>query len=93
LERFLLPFKRRKKAFTFLEDNHGDGAGYELKEEKGSKKDLKENFHVSLSQYDRLAEVASQRSFPFLNNARTLLDRMEPLIMHFAQTIEEEYGV
>lgn len=27
-----------KCAFAFLEDSHGDGAGYELKEEKGSKK-------------------------------------------------------
>ena len=59
-----------KCAFSFLEDNHGDGAGYELKEEKGSKKDLKENFHVTLFQYPRLAEIANKRTFPFLNDAR-----------------------
>jgi len=65
----------------FLEDSHGDGAGYELKEERGSKKDLKENFHVTLFQYDRLAEIANNRTFPFLHDAKTLLDGMEPLIL------------
>lgn len=57
--------REEKCAFSFLEDNHGDGAGYELKEEKGSKKDLKENFHVTLFQYPRLSEVANNRTFPF----------------------------
>lgn len=88
----LLP-REEKQAFTFLEDNHGDGAGYELKEEKGAKKDLKENFHVTLFQYPRLAEIANNRTFPFLNDAKTLLDRMEPLILQFAANVEETYRV
>lgn len=82
-----------KCAFAFLEDSHGDGAGYELKEEKGSKKDLKENFHVTLFQYERLAAIANQRSFPFLQDAKILLDAMEPLILTFAARVEEEFGV
>lgn len=82
-----------KCTFAFLEDSHGDGAGYELKEEKGSKKDLKENFHVTLFQYERLAEIANQRTFPFLHDAKILLDGMEPLILEFAARVEEEYGV
>lgn len=85
--------RSEKCAFSFLEDNHGDGAGYELKEESGSKKDLKENFHVTLFQYDRLAEIANNRTFPFLNDARLLLDRMEPLIVNFAKLVEAEYGI
>lgn len=85
--------REEKLAFNFIEDKHGDGAGYELKEEKGSKKDLKENFHVTLIQHERLAAIANQRSFPFLNDAKILLDRMEPLVLQFAQTVEEEYGV
>lgn len=85
--------KEEKCAFAFLEDGHGDGAGYELKEEKGSKKDLKENFHVTLFQYDRLAEIADKRTFPFLRDAKALLDQMEPLILQFAQCVEEEYGI
>lgn len=82
-----------KCVFQFLEDNHGDGAGYELKEEKGSKKDLKENFHVTLYQYDRLAKIANNRSFPFLHDAKILLDRMRPLILDFAKNIESEYAL
>lgn len=82
-----------KCAFAFLEDSHGDGAGYELKEEKGSKKDLKENFHVTLFQYERLAKIANQRTFPFLHDAKVLLDGMEPLILEFAARVEEEFGV
>lgn len=88
----LLP-RNEKCAFQFLEDNHGDGAGYELKEEKGSKKDLKENFHVTLYQYPRLSEIANKRTFPFLNDAKILLDRIEPLVVQFAHMIQEEYHV
>lgn len=85
--------REEKCAFAFLEDNHGDGAGYELKEEAGSRKDLKENFHVTLHQYERLAEIANKRTFSFLNDAKSLLDHMEPLIMQFAESVEKEYGV
>ena len=85
--------REEKCAFSFLEDNHGDGAGYELKEESGSKKDLKENFHVTLFQYARLSKIANNRTFPFLNNAKILLDRMEPLILEFAKIVEAEYKI
>lgn len=85
--------REEKSAFTFLEDNHGDGAGYELKEEKGVKKDLKENFHITMHQYPRLAAIANNRSFPFLNDAKILLDRMESTIMQFTAEIEERYGL
>ncbi len=80
-----------KCAFVFREDTHGDGAGYELKEEKGSKKDLKENFHVTPFQYERLANIANQRTFPFLHDAHTLLDHIAPLVLEFASVIEREY--
>lgn len=79
-----------KLSFTFLEDNHSDGSGYELKEEKASKKDLKENFHVTLFQYSRLAEIANKRTFAFLNDAKNLLDHMEPLILEFSKMVEDE---
>jgi isopenicillin N synthase-like dioxygenase len=85
--------REEKCAFSFVEDAHGDGAGYELKEEPGSKKDLKENFHVTLFQYARLSKIANNRTFPFLHNAKTLLDRMEPLILEFSKNVENEYGV
>lgn len=79
--------REEKCAFRFLEDNHGDGAGYELKEEAVAKKDLKENFHITLFQYPRLADIANTRTFPFLNDAKVLLDKMEPLILQFAKEI------
>lgn len=85
--------REEKCGFAFLDDKHGDGAGYELKEEVGSKKDLKENFHVTLYQHERLAKIANNRTFPFLNDAKTLLDGMEPLILEFAHLIEAEYKI
>lgn len=85
--------KEEKCAFKFQEDSHGDGAGYELKEEKGSRKDLKENFHVTLYQYERLAEIANNRTFPFLHDAKVLIDKMEPLILTFAESVAQQYGV
>lgn len=85
--------EEEKCAFDFHEDGHSDGAGYELKTEKGSKKDLKENFHVTLFQYDRLAAIANNRTFPFLSSAKELLDKIEPLVLQFAREVEEEFDV
>lgn len=85
--------KQEKCAFTFLEDSHGDGAGYELKEEKGSKKDLKENFHVTLFQIERLTKICNERTFPFLHNAQVLLDKIETIVIPFVQQIQEEYDI
>lgn len=82
-----------KCTFAFLEDTHGDGAGYELKEELKDKKDRKENFHVTLFQYERLANIANKRTFPFLHNAKRLLDGIEPLVLEFARNVEQEFEV
>ena len=82
-----------KTAFAFLEDTHGDGAGYELKMEKASKKDLKENFHVTLFQHPRLTEISNKKTFPFLHDAKVLLDGIEPMVIEFAQDLEKEYGI
>lgn len=82
-----------KSAYSFLEDEHGDGAGYELKEKKGLKKDLKENFHISLHQYERIAKIASNQTFPFLSDAKILLDKIEPLVMTFANGVERDYHI
>jgi isopenicillin N synthase-like dioxygenase len=84
--------KEDKCTFAFQEDHH-DGAGYELKEEKQAKRDLKENFHVTQFQYARLAKIANQRTFPFLHDANILLDKIEPVVLQFARDVEKEYGV
>lgn len=85
--------REEKNVFAFLEDSHGDGAGYELKEEKGLKKDLKENFHVTMFQIERLIKIANRRTFPFLHDAKTLLDKMESTVVQFAQDVEDEYAI
>ncbi len=85
--------KEEKLAFAFLEDSHGDGAGYELKEEKGSKKDLKENFHVTMFQHERLTEIANNNTFPFLHDAKVLLDNIEPLVCAFAKDMQEAFDI
>ncbi len=85
--------REEKGLFAFLEDTHGDGCGYELKEEKGAGKDLKENFHVTLHQSERLEKIALGRSFLFLQDAKNLLDRMEPIILQYAASLEKEFGL
>lgn len=52
-----LPTKR-KREFIYVDDQMYDGSGYELKEKKGSTLDLKENFHITLRDVDRLASDA-----------------------------------
>lgn len=83
--------REEKLAFEFLEDSHGDGAGYELKVADGT--DRKENFHVSLFQSKRLQKIANQRSLAFLTDAQDLLDKMEPLILQFAECVEQAYDI
>lgn len=80
-----------KAAFAFVEDDHGDGAGYELKEGAGESRDFKENFHVTLFQQGRLKGIAGTRRIPFLDDALALLTKMEPIIVGFAQKMEEQY--
>lgn len=83
--------KTEKEVFAFLEDTHGDGCGYELKETKAEKRDLKENFHVTLHQHQRLEALAKGGSFLFLSDARNLLDQIEPLVLGYAANLEREF--
>lgn len=80
--------KDDKEAFSFLEDSHGDGAGYE-----GARQDKKETFHATPFQYERLAKIANQRSLPFLDNAKALLDQIQPIVMQFARDVETTYAM
>ena len=84
--------KEEKCLFNFVLDEI-DGAGYELKEEKGAKKDLKENFHVTLYQHPRLTKIAGEASLQFLNNAQQLLDKIEPLVLQVAAQMEHEFNL
>ncbi len=85
-----------KNRFGFVEC-HADGTGYEFKEEKGSRKDLKENFQITLADFDRLQKIANEVKDPeaihFIECAHELIQLIEPVVLHFAQSVEETFGV
>ncbi|MES3030853.1 MAG: 2OG-Fe(II) oxygenase family protein [Patescibacteria group bacterium] len=84
-----------KKSFIYEEGAILDGAGYELKEEKGSRRDLKENFHVTLAALSRLEEAGRSVSDPnariFIDDAHNLVKFITPLIMDFAEKLERNF--
>ncbi len=86
-----------KKAFVYTEEGNVDGAGYELKEEKASGRDLKENFHVTRQEIERLHKIAVRQQEPaaitFVQTANDVLELLEPLILDFAKSLEDEYGI
>lgn len=85
-----------KQQFGFVE-MHTDGTGYELKEEKGSRKDLKENFQITLSDMDRLKRISNDLYEPeaihFIDCAHELIKLIEPLVLQFAESVETKYQV
>lgn len=82
-----------KSTFSFLTDTHGDGTGYELKNAPGG--DPKENFHYTLNQHERLANIASENNhtFHFIDGAKALLERIRPLVLEAAAKIEKEFQI
>lgn len=84
--------KEEKQAFAFVE-GPGDGVGFEFKEGTGPSREKKENFHITLDQHPRLKKIAGNRNIPFLDDAQTLLDKLEPLIEQFTRNLEAQYGL
>lgn len=84
-----------KTAFKFVPDQHGDGAGFELRkgQEGNLQQDVKETFHITMDQYPRLAGIADNRVFAFLKGAKTLLDAIAPLLWDVASKVEETYAI
>ena len=58
--------RETKGKFVYLEDTYLDGTGYEVREQSGARKDLKESFHVTLGRYDRLKQLAQEVNDPRL---------------------------
>lgn len=85
-----------KTKFEFIQ-RHADGTGYEVKEEKGARKDLKENFQVTQFDYNRLHTIAKDAknatALSFIENARDLVDVIEPVVMQFAHSVEDHYAI
>lgn len=76
--------------------NGSDGVGYELKVGVGNKADRKENFDVALSWLDWLNTQCKDLGAPaqdFVKKAADLVALMKPIILDFAGSVEERYGV
>lgn len=86
-----------KRRFIYTDEGNLDGAGYELKEEKASTKDLKENFHVTLKAYERLTrtanEINNQHALTFIYNAHDVVELITPLVLEFADSVEKEFSL
>ena len=76
---------------------YGKGAGFELKEEKGTFKDLKEDFHVTLPELTRLmsiaGEIANPKAMQFITDADALVQLVKPALNEFAQSAEEAFAM
>ncbi len=90
--------KKDKKIFSY---NNEIGVGFELKETEAATRDLKENFHYTERGGRWLTEEASKveektglsRVTYFIESAASLVSIMKPIVIGFAQKIEETYGL
>ncbi len=77
--------------------NGGAGVGYEFKTGAGPKGDRKENFDATRAGKDWLAKnaenIGSADALAFIEDATSLTDIAKPLILSFAQQVEEEFGI
>jgi isopenicillin N synthase-like dioxygenase len=76
--------------------NGSDGVGYELKLGVGNKADRKENFDVALSGLSWLSSRCNDLGAPaqnFVRKAAALVALMKPIVLDFAGSVEEQYGV
>lgn len=81
-----------KTPFTYM-----NGAGFELKEEKGTRKDLKEDFHVTLPEFARLEGIARKTVDPkahqFISAADKLITLIRPILNEFASNAEAVFSL
>jgi len=88
--------EERKILFPY-NPNDGMGVGYELKKTKGIARDLKEDLHVTTGQSDWLAEAAKKSGVSecqeLVKKAQSLLLTMSPIILDFAKSIEQKFGI
>ena len=86
-----------KLRFPYEPDTKQSGNGYECKRAKGALLDQKENFHLRLSARNELMDCALAMPEPevadFIQKALALPYLIEPLLLEFAQGIEERYAV
>ncbi len=78
-----------------LEFPYKDGVGYELKETPGVARDLKEDFHFTQdgSEWLRVTaeEMGEVSAVKFVENTKSLVPLIRPMVMHFAETVERAH--
>jgi isopenicillin N synthase-like dioxygenase len=85
-----------KQLISYSGDVNVSGVGYELKLEKGKTADLKEDFHLRVSERHLVEEnvrKAGPEAVLFMEKALALAPLMEPVIFGFAEAAEREYGM
>ncbi|MES2437234.1 MAG: 2OG-Fe(II) oxygenase family protein [Patescibacteria group bacterium] len=77
--------------------NGADGVGYEFKPGEGLTDDRKENFDVTIAGQDWLRDrtelLRDSGTLDFVTDSVQLVRLMKPLIMRFADAVEEQYGI
>jgi isopenicillin N synthase-like dioxygenase len=85
-----------KQLVTYSGDMNVSGVGYELKLEAGGTNDLKEDFHLRVSERHLIEEdvrKAGPEAVEFMEKALALAPLMRPVIFGFAEAVEREYGM
>lgn len=85
-----------KIRFSYSGDRNVSGVGYELKLEKGSTKDLKEDFHVRNTEIAFLraeAEKIGPTAEKFIDAAFELNAHIAPVIQEFAAQAETQFNL
>jgi isopenicillin N synthase-like dioxygenase len=92
-----LPEIQKKKFVYFEENGKLDLSGYEIKKQPGVTLDLKENFHVTLKEIERLNQIKHEVQFPlatkFIDDAERLMQLAEPTIREFAMALGEAFAL
>lgn len=86
-----------KQQFGYTADTSFSGSGYELKLDKATGFDLKENFHVGRDKrvflYGEAARIGAPEMKAFLDAAMAVYEELDPQILRVAEAIEETYQV
>lgn len=95
-EKFCALPEEMKARINYSGDQNVSGVGYELKLELGNKKELKEDFHVRLTEREYLEKEAAKvgaAAQEFLEASFALNALVAPVIAEFAAAVEEKFAM
>jgi isopenicillin N synthase-like dioxygenase len=85
-----------KQLISYSGDKNVSGVGYELKLDQGATKDLKEDFHIRLTEQDFLDKEAKKvglAATTFVDKAFELNVLVAPVIQEFAEAAESAFAM